>query len=55
MTIVTAIVFSTEMNLPAFSGWQAVLYWAAIAFPIMMWAAYFGVRTFHAVMERYFL
>jgi hypothetical protein len=52
MTIGFAVLCPTVVVLPAFSYWEAVVYWAIIGFPTASWGMYFGTRWFHAIVGR---
>ena len=51
-TIAFATIFPTEVELPAFSYWEAVVYCAIIGFPIASWGMYFSLRLFHVIVDR---
>ena len=54
MTLFTALVFALHIDLPALNFWQTAVFWAVIAFPIMLWGMHFFFRTLNAVLSRYF-
>jgi hypothetical protein len=51
-TVGSAFLLPTVVVLPAFSYWEAAIYFAIIGFPIMLWGTYFGLRWFHWIVGR---
>ncbi len=51
-TIGFAAIFPMVVVLPAFSYREAIAYFIIIGFPIASWGMYFGLRWFHAIVDR---
>jgi hypothetical protein len=52
LTILIALVFSSQLDLPALSFWPGLAFWLVIAFPIAMWTMFFMLRSIQAVLGR---
>ena len=53
ITVVSSLALPTIGHVTVLPYWQEVVYWAISLFPMMMWAAYFGFRWFHAIVDRH--
>lgn len=51
-TSAVALCLPMVLALPLFSYWQAVIFWALVGFPTMLWGGYFCSRWFHWIIGR---